>query len=128
MRLAYLTSVAMHTERIALGTAVINIYTRHPVLIAQTLNTISELAPGRLRLGIGAGMTWRSLLEAQGFDLHPLRDMKNAVITIRGLLQGDRIPWEGGTLGLEVARKCFYNHYHQPINLFRSISAPWDLE
>ena len=53
-------------------------------------------------------MTWKPLLETQGIDLHPLRDMKNAVFTIRGLLQGERIPWDGGTLGLEVNRKCFY--------------------
>jgi probable F420-dependent oxidoreductase len=50
--LAYLAAV---TERIGLGTGVLNIPYRAPLPTAKALATIQELSQGRLRLGIGVG-------------------------------------------------------------------------
>jgi 5,10-methylenetetrahydromethanopterin reductase len=105
--ISILTSLAVSTENVGLGTAVINIYTRHPVLTAQTFNAISEIAPNRLILGIGSGMTWKPLIEAQGRKLHPLRDMRQSILTIRGLWSGKEIIWNEQKLSLAVTRKCF---------------------
>ena len=41
--------------RIGLGSGVIPIYPRHPVLLAQEALTLADVTGGRVRLGIGAG-------------------------------------------------------------------------
>jgi 5,10-methylenetetrahydromethanopterin reductase len=105
--ISILTSLALSTERVKLGTAVINIYTRHPILTAQTFNALSELAPGRFILGIGAGTTWKPFLADLGDRLHPLRDMRRAVETIRNLMSGKETRWGEGTVNLTVSRQCF---------------------
>ena len=47
-------AAAVHTRNIRLGTAIIPAYSRHPLtMVAQAL-ALDELAPGRLRLGIGS--------------------------------------------------------------------------
>ncbi len=51
-----LTTLALagpETERIALGTAVIPTYTRHPSVLAQQASTVNQATGGRLHLGIG---------------------------------------------------------------------------
>jgi 5,10-methylenetetrahydromethanopterin reductase len=52
---ASLAVVAMRTEQVQLGTAVTNLATRHPAVVASAARTVAELAPGRFRLGIGVG-------------------------------------------------------------------------
>jgi luciferase-type oxidoreductase len=51
----YLTYLAAHTKRIALGTASIVLPLRHPVRVAKEATTIDRLFPERLILGVGSG-------------------------------------------------------------------------
>jgi probable F420-dependent oxidoreductase len=53
--LVALSLVAGVTERIALGTTVLVLPHRHPVLAAKMLATLDHLAPGRVVLGAGVG-------------------------------------------------------------------------
>ena len=53
--LATLAYLAACTERIGLGTGVLNIPYRAPLPTAKVLATIQELSLGRLRLGVGVG-------------------------------------------------------------------------
>lgn len=50
-----LTFAAAHTERIALGTSVLDIPYYNPVLLARRLTTLDYLSSGRLRVGFGLG-------------------------------------------------------------------------
>ncbi len=50
-----LTAAATRTTRVTLGTSIIPISSRHPVLLAGQALSLSSLAPHRLRLGIGTG-------------------------------------------------------------------------
>jgi alkanesulfonate monooxygenase SsuD/methylene tetrahydromethanopterin reductase-like flavin-dependent oxidoreductase (luciferase family) len=47
------TAIALVTKNIPFGTAIANIYTRHPHDYALTVTMLHELAPGRFRFGIG---------------------------------------------------------------------------
>src|SRR3970040_2894400 len=49
-----LAAFAAVTERIKVGTGVINLWTRNVGLMAATFVTLADLAPGRVLLGIGA--------------------------------------------------------------------------
>ena len=53
--LATLAAVAAVTERARLGTAVLLMALRHPVLLAQTLATVDLIAKGRLLIAAGVG-------------------------------------------------------------------------
>lgn len=50
-----LTFAAAHTDRIALGTSVLDIPFYNPVLLARRLTTLDALSNGRLRVGFGLG-------------------------------------------------------------------------
>src|SRR5579859_8083637 len=51
--LTLFAAAAMQTTRIRLGTSIVPIYPRHPLVMALQAATIDALAPGRLRLGVG---------------------------------------------------------------------------
>ena len=53
--LIWLTWVGAHTNRIKLGTAVLVLPQRHPMVTAKETATIDRLTGGRLLLGVGAG-------------------------------------------------------------------------
>jgi probable F420-dependent oxidoreductase len=63
--LVTLALVAGATERIRLGTSVLVVPHRHPVLAAKMLATLDHLAPGRVILGAGVGWM-REEIEALG--------------------------------------------------------------
>ncbi|QBD75886.1 LLM class flavin-dependent oxidoreductase [Ktedonosporobacter rubrisoli] len=48
---------AAQTEHIRLGTAIVSTYPRHPLVVARQALAIHDIAPGRLRLGLGSGGT-----------------------------------------------------------------------
>ncbi len=51
--LTSLAVVGAQTERIGLGTAIAIAFSRHPLTMVQQARVIEDVAPGRLRLGIG---------------------------------------------------------------------------
>ncbi len=50
-----LSMVANYTDKIKLGPGVTNPYLSHPVVTAQAVATLTELAPGRIVCGLGVG-------------------------------------------------------------------------
>src|SRR5258708_877325 len=63
--LSVLAFLAGHTQRVVLGTAVLVIPYRNPLLVAKQLATIDNLSAGRVVLGTGAGWA-REEFEALG--------------------------------------------------------------
>jgi alkanesulfonate monooxygenase SsuD/methylene tetrahydromethanopterin reductase-like flavin-dependent oxidoreductase (luciferase family) len=51
--LTTLTAAATKTSTIRLGTSIVPTYPRHPLVMAQQALSLYDIAPGRLRLGIG---------------------------------------------------------------------------
>jgi probable F420-dependent oxidoreductase len=63
-----LTFAAAQTERVALGTSVLDIPYYNPVLLARRLTTIDRLSNGRLRVGLGLGWS-KDEMDAAGADM-----------------------------------------------------------
>jgi probable F420-dependent oxidoreductase len=66
-----LVAVAEATERLRVGTYVLNVNLRHPAVLAQDLATLDALSGGRVEIGIGAG--WKkSEHDAVGIPFEPV--------------------------------------------------------
>ncbi len=87
--------LAARTERIRLGSGIIQLGTRTPVAIAQTALTLSELSGGRFVLGLGAsGPQVIEGLHGVSFA-RPLIRMRETVAIIRQAFAGDKISFSG---------------------------------
>src|SRR5438093_4781983 len=64
---ALLAALAQATSRVDIGTAVLVVPYRHPLLLAKMLATIDQLAGGRVILGAGVGWL-RDEFDALGLD------------------------------------------------------------
>jgi alkanesulfonate monooxygenase SsuD/methylene tetrahydromethanopterin reductase-like flavin-dependent oxidoreductase (luciferase family) len=51
--LTIFAAAAAKTSAVRLGTAIVQTYPRHPLALAQQVLVLNDIAPGRLRLGIG---------------------------------------------------------------------------
>ncbi|WP_405865906.1 LLM class flavin-dependent oxidoreductase [Streptomyces sp. NBC_00005] len=81
-----LTAAALGTERIGLGTAVTNLATRHPAVVASAARSVAELAPGRFTLGLGVG---NSSVGPIGLRQTTSAAMREGLVMLRALLDGE---------------------------------------
>ncbi len=89
-----MAAFAACTERIKIGSGVINNWTRNPALIAATFLTLDDLAPNRIMLGIGAW--WDPLARNVGINRRkPLTAMREVVTVVRDLLAMKRVTFHG---------------------------------
>ncbi len=96
-------AIALGTERLRVGTAIVNVYTRKAVLLALTFATLDELAPGRIVMGLGTGSPL--VLAPQGISFHrPLTRLREYCDVIPALLAGESVTYRGESVRLEAAR------------------------
>ena len=92
-----LTLMAQNTERMRLGTCVTNPATREPSVTASALAVLDELSGGRMDLGIGRGDSARRVL---GKPPTTMATLEEAIVAIKGLVEGRTVPYEGTDLNL----------------------------
>src|SRR5215213_2809737 len=86
-----LAAAGAATGRIALGTAVTPTYPRHPITLAAQAIAIDDLAPGRLRLGVGTSHK-PIIAGAYGLPMgKPLAHLREYVTILRALLWGGAV-------------------------------------
>jgi F420-dependent oxidoreductase-like protein len=87
--------LAARTERMLLGSGVIQLGTRSPVTLAQTAMTLAHLSDGRFLLGLGAsGPQVVEGLHGIPFA-RPLTRMRETVEIIRSSFTGEKISYQG---------------------------------
>ena len=95
-----MAAYAAVTERIKVGSGVINNWTRNIGLLAATFLTLDDLAPDRIICGIGAW--WDPLAKNVGIDRKkPLTAMKETVLVLRRLLNMERVTFHGEFIHVE---------------------------
>jgi 5,10-methylenetetrahydromethanopterin reductase len=95
--LACSLALGLQTRRIMLGTAITNIYLRHPALLANEAAAVQEFTGGRFILGLGTGhREMNTILKIDMGD--PMAKMRETVAAIRK-------PLESGATGPKVTRK-----------------------
>jgi 5,10-methylenetetrahydromethanopterin reductase len=82
-----LTAVLQATERIEVGSGILNPHTIHPAELAMLAATLDELSGGRFNLGLGAGAA--DFLGWVGIDDgRPIATMRETILAIRTWLAG----------------------------------------
>ena len=91
-------AAATRTHHIMLGTAIVPIYPRHPLVLASQALVLADLAPGRVRLGLGP--SHRPIIEGM-FGLpfvQPLAYLREYLTVLRHLLWDGQVDHAGAFL------------------------------
>ena len=89
-----MAAFAAVTDRIQIGSGVINNWTRNIGLLAATFLTLDDLAPDRIICGIGAW--WDPLAKNVGIERRkPLTAMRETIEVMRRLLAMERVTYHG---------------------------------
>jgi len=102
-----LGQAATHTSRMTLFPAVTNPFTRHASVLAGGIQTVEELAPGRVKFVIGTGYTSASTI---GRKPATLAEMRACIATMKALLAGKSVDFDG-----TAGRLPFCSGRHIPV-------------
>ena len=83
---------AQATSRIRVVSAVTNPVTRHVSALASAIQTVTELAPGRVEIWIGRG---DSAVYTVGLTPATVSQMREFILTLKSLLAGERVNFNG---------------------------------
>ena len=87
-----LALAAERTSRLNLYPATSNPVTRHPMVLASLVNSLGEIAPERVRLTVGPGYLSVGNI---GRPRATVAAMREAMLTIRRLLRGEQVEFNG---------------------------------
>jgi 5,10-methylenetetrahydromethanopterin reductase len=120
-----MAAYAAVTEKLKVGSGVINNWTRNIGLLAATFLTLDDLAPGRIICGIGAW--WDPLAKNVGIDRRkPLTAMKETVTIMRRLLNMERVTFHGEFLHVDGIELDVVHGRREPRNVPIMIGATGD--
>jgi 5,10-methylenetetrahydromethanopterin reductase len=99
-----LGQAAVNTSRLTLFPAVTNPFTRHASVLAGAIQTVEELAPGRVKFIIGSGYTSASTI---GRKAATLAEMRACIAAVKALLAGESLDFDGtrGRLAFAAGRR-----------------------
>src|SRR5215469_1608450 len=87
--------IAANTRHVRLGPGIVNVFSRTPTLIAQSIATLDEISDGRAVLGLGTSgarvvENWHGIKFESG-----LRRTRETIEIVRLALSGERVDYEG---------------------------------
>lgn len=120
-----MAAYAAVTEKVKIGSGVINNWTRNIGLLAATYLTLDDLAPDRIICGIGAW--WDPLARNVGIDRRkPLTAMKETVLVMRRLLAMERVSFDGEFIHVNGIELDVVHGRREPRNVPIYIGATGD--
>jgi 5,10-methylenetetrahydromethanopterin reductase len=120
-----MAAYAAVTEKIKVGSGVINNWTRNIGLLASTYLTLDDLAPNRIICGIGAW--WDPLAKNVGIDRRkPLLAMKETVNVMKRLLNMEKVTFHGEFIHVDGIELDVVHGRREPRNVPIMIGATGD--
>jgi 5,10-methylenetetrahydromethanopterin reductase len=109
-----MAAFAATTDRIAVGSGVVDIWTRNPARLAALFSTLDDLAPGRILAGLGAW--WEPLASKVGVErTRPLTAMREVVEALRALLRCDGpVSFDGRFVHLDGVELDYVHQERRP--------------
>lgn len=93
--LTIFAAAAERFKNVMFGTSIVPTFPRHPIVMAQQVQVLSQLAPGRIRLGIGPSHRPATLaMYGPGFRA-PLGHLKECLQILKPLLQEGSVDFDG---------------------------------
>ncbi len=121
-----MAAYAAVTNKIKVGSGVINNWTRNIGLLAATFLTLDDLAPNRVICGIGAW--WDPLAKNVGIERRkPLLAMRETVEVMRRLLKMERVTFHGEFHHVDNIELDVVHGRREPRNIPIMIGATGDL-
>ena len=95
-----LAAIAARTSRVRLGTAVMLMALRQPVLLAQMMGTVDLISGGRLQLGVGVGGAFNGMQQAEWRNAEVpqrtrARRLEEMLEVVKGLGSGKPFSYDG---------------------------------
>jgi 5,10-methylenetetrahydromethanopterin reductase len=116
-----LAIASAYTERIKFGPGVTNPYLVHPVVTAQAVATLNEIAPGRVVCGLGVGD--RTTLQMVNIKMRkPLSTIRESVRVIREIISKRTLEMQGTIFQVSGAKLNF--KVANPIPIFIGAQGP----
>ena len=120
-----MAAYAAVTEKIKVGSGVINNWTRNIGLLAATFLTLDDLAPNRVICGIGAW--WDPLAKNVGIIRNkPLNAMRETVMVMKKLLNMERVTFHGEFVHVDGIELDVVHGRREPRNVPVYIGATGD--
>ena len=120
-----MAAYAAVTERIKVGSAVINNWSRNIGLLSSTFLTLDDLAPNRIICGIGSW--WDPLAKQVGIDRKkPLTAMRETVTVMKRLLNMERVTFQGEFIHVDGIELDVVHGRREPRNIPIMIGATGD--
>ncbi len=119
-----LAELALVTERIKLGSGIVNVFSRSPGVLASTFATLDERSGGRMLLGLGASGAnviehWHGVPFAR-----PLRRIREYVEIINLILRGEKLLYRGEIFQLERGFKLQFTPVRDHIPIYIAAITP----
>ena len=93
--LTQLTAIAMTTQRIKLGTGILPVFSRTPMLTAMSAAGLAAVSNGRFILGLGVGHR-PAVEDGHGVTFRrPLARLRETITIVRRLLRGESVTHRG---------------------------------
>ncbi len=123
-----LGEAARATERMKIGTAIMNVFTRSPTVIAQTFASLDLVSGGRMVIGLGASSA-EYLKRVHGVPhVKPLRRLREYVEIINLLMRGERLVYRGDLLDLESPYRLPFTPARNHVPIFIGALRPKSIE
>ncbi|MFB6093628.1 MAG: LLM class flavin-dependent oxidoreductase [Halanaeroarchaeum sp.] len=99
-----LADIAARTDEVAIGTAILNVFSRTPAVLAMTAGSLQDVSDGRFRLGVGTS-TEKAIEDLHGMDWedpNPVRRAHETIELTSAFLGGEgRIEYDGEVFSVQ---------------------------
>jgi F420-dependent oxidoreductase-like protein len=119
-----LTEMACKTDRVKLGTGIVNVFSRSPALIAQSAASLDNISGGRFVLGLGTSghqvvQGWHGVPFERG-----VRRLRETIEIVRTILKRDRLSYEGEIFHMDMGLKLITHPVRDEIPIYLATLTP----
>ena len=119
-----LTEIACNTERIKLGTGIVNVFSRSPALIAQSAASLDNISGGRFVLGLGTSghqvvEGWHGVRFERG-----VRRLRETIEIVRAILRRERLSYDGEIFHMDMGLKLITHPVRDDIPIYLATLTP----
>ena len=120
----WMTLLAANTERIQIGTSILNVFSRSPGAIAQEFAALETISGGRMVCGLGSS-GHRVIEHFHGVPFaKPLRRLREYVEIINTLIKGERLDYDGELFSLKRGFRLDYERPRDHVPIYIAAITP----